>query len=763
MTQFLVTFWLYFRCFALLSRTNGFQKLSIALLNRSSRRLPVNGLTTTFHAAAPNDRLAIRIDELNTGDENEKIQYYQRVDETLIQLQRHLPAILQTAVDTSTTIYNAKNFTLVGPRNEILASGIDELVSLSSALVATTTAANRFRKSVFTSFGTSFADKDSQLLLDCQIILSPRNNSIFFPIYVKWETEIPSFSMGSVMSASSREDASSINNDWNIQGLSEIILDEDDGRITRLRLIDLTVNNRTVIAVGETLAFLRQMTAPLLVRQQSLFTDIMRDALLMAAEENQYASTSDVAAIAQIYVGSDNSSSSILLSSNLVPIDNYSSVEGISLPGSVKFRNYVRIRNYMLEFCRSALPLLAYRNTVAASTEGSRDDELDTNDDAIRLFFAENTTLFGLDGKDIISNDRESILKLYKNLATLRYTTTGDFTIEKLMANWTTNSLTIQWKTTWPISVQGTDIFVFNPFLGGKVDMIKQTNWIVQGSPMRDAEWVRAFVRAVLSSNGDSAGEKIFTDLLKRAFDVAATTLRGSASTGEQRSPILEKIPPKGLLKHEPRELSSEAAISLYHIMLALHREIPLQVTRLSRKAGTETKMAIPAGKYLEEYIELQGLLNETIARGQVRLKQLFLTTMTSLRTLIQTGLIDIDIASPINIEFTQDSNLKIKLSLRVNFPILPTVPQSLKLPSSLLPKGSEEYTKLELVLLYKISNLGKIKEIRFLETRVNGRLTPADVVSKWIADATTGEEGSAPSALREIISNALAWTTRTQ
>jgi hypothetical protein len=41
-----------------------------------------------------------------------------------------------------------------------------------------------------------------------------------------------------------------------IQGLSEIILDEANRQITVLRLHDVTVNKRIIIAIGEALAAL---------------------------------------------------------------------------------------------------------------------------------------------------------------------------------------------------------------------------------------------------------------------------------------------------------------------------------------------------------------------------------------------------------------------------------------------------------------------------------------------------------------------------
>ena len=52
---------------------------------------------------------------------------------------------------------------------------------------------------------------------------------------------------------------------------------------------------------------------------------------------------------------------------------------------------------------------------------------------------------------------------------------------------------------------------------------------------------------------------------------------------------------------------SNHSTISLFYIILALHHETLLQVTRLLRKEGAKTKMAIAAEKYLEEYAGLQG------------------------------------------------------------------------------------------------------------------------------------------------------------
>lgn len=769
------------------------------------------------------------------------INYCRQLDETLINLQSYLPLILQsTAVpDTDarpatssssnnfiTNIYSSKNFTLVGPRNEILASGIDELATLSSILVAATAAANGFRNVLLSTTSFSTQQQKQQLdipILDCQIILlvdaaaasaadtsfsttllSATNTAklITVPsptIYVKWSTEIPAITTAT----SIWTDDASNNRNLKIQGLSEIILDETDGRITLLRLLDVTVNNRTVIAIGEALAALRQMTLPLVMKQQqqqqnqqqSFFTDLVRDVLQIAIAEsnNNYSNktgTSSSATSAPIYVTAVKNISNYLLSgitlsstkNLIIPIDTYCSSATATttpIPGSKGWKKFIQSRDAILEFCHTALPQLAYYNTDAGNNFNFVDDDETTA--KLYPFFNVNATLFGLDGKEIL-HDRPSVLKLYKNLADLRYSTLGDFTIKTLKANYLGESyLTVQWQTTWPISVEGTDRFIFNT--NGQVERIEQIKWIVQGSPMKDAEWVRAFVRAVMeifnvgsgatttsSSSAKIDSEKIFSDLLKRAIGVAGSTIRTPSRGLPQvkEGAIERKLKYDDDVKYSTRELSDEAAISLCQIVRALHREIPLQLEMLSKKDDRPTTAA-PAARFLAGNVELRGLLNELIAGDRVRYKQVFATALASLRAATQTGWIDVELISPITIEIKRDSNLKIKVSLGVKFPKLPTtITQPLRILPSLASSPnmiSQESMKVDVLFLFQINDAGKISQIRIIETRINGMLTPSDVVSKWIMDANAegnSDDGiSAP--LRAVMSNALSWATRSK
>jgi hypothetical protein len=214
------------------------------------------------------------------------------------------------------------------------------------------------------------------------------------------------------------------------------------------------------------------------------------------------------------------------------------------------------------------------------------------------------------------------------------------------------------------------------------------------------------------------------------------------------------------------RELSGKAANSLYQITRALHREIPLQLEMVSKKNEMITT-ATPAARFLTENVELRGLLNEVIAGDRVRLKQVYATAFASLRAASQSGWIHVELNSPIALEVTGDSNLKIKISIGVKYPKLSTsVPQPLKMLTSLTNNPSLttlESMEVGILVLFYIDDGGKISKIRILETRINGMLTPADVVSKWLLDASATKENSSdgmPASIRAVLTNALAWAT---
>jgi len=772
---------------------------------------------------------------------NKAVTYGRQLHKTLKTLQSYLPLILQStevpkiedseqtySISSSnslgTSIYSLENFTLLGPKKEVLAAGSTEFATLSSIVVAAVAATYRLRNALFSA--APFTVQQQQLdlpVLDCHIILSIHANTdsnstsanirgstetktlITIPsstVYVQWSTEIPA-----MMATSFTVNDMRNNRNLKIQGLSEITLDEANSRITVLRLLDVTVNNRTIIAIGEALAALRQMSLPLVVgqqqqqQQQSFFTGLMRDILQIAVAENnnnidKQGNSSNSGKYAPIYVTTAKDISSVLslsppINNNLlVPIDTYCSSALTQMPGSNGWIKFMESRDAILEFCRTALPNLASYNTATNDNFNSILDRDDATTAKLSPYFEANATLIGLDGKELL-HDRSNVLKLYKNLAALRYTTYGDFTIQTLKANyWTQGYLTVQWQTTWPISVEGTDRFIFN--VNGLVERIEQIDWKVQGSPMNDAEWVRTFVRAVMEifnvgsgttttgrgTSGSSkeriaaAGEQIFSDLLKRAVGVASTSMRKSSVGLSETKEVLRTNQDEAvkLSTSTTRELSGEAAISLYKITRALHHEIPLQLEMVSKKNGGITT-ATPAARFLTENVELRGLLNEVIAGDRVRLKQVFATAFASLRAASQNGWIDVEQNSPIALEVTGDSNLKMKISFGVKFPKLSTtvtqpLPQPLKMLTSFASNPSLttlESMEVGILVLFYIDDGGKISQIRILETRINGMLTPADVVSKWLLDASATKENSSdgmPASIRAVLTNALAWAT---
>jgi hypothetical protein len=61
----------------------------------------------------------------------------------------------------------------------------------------------------------------------------------------------------------------------------------------------------------------------------------------------------------------------------------------------------------------------------------------------------------------------------------------------------------------------------------------------------------------------------------------------------------------------------------------------------------------------------------------------------------------------------------------------------------------------LELVSEYKVNSQGLIKEHKLVESRVNGQLTPGDVLSRWIKGTTTSSNNNEPNL---SLLDVLAW-----
>ena len=160
-----------------------------------------------------------------------------QVDTTLRNTREQIPLLLRKplSLEDVKSVY-AEDVVLVGPNNEELACGHDELVTLSATLVAATAAARQAN-----AFASSFQAQSTNATyyqVDSVLALDSANLQAF---RVQWKVNLPALGQSTSQ----------------LVGLSEFTLN-DAGFVGMHRLLDVSIDGRTLIAVGETLATLRR-------------------------------------------------------------------------------------------------------------------------------------------------------------------------------------------------------------------------------------------------------------------------------------------------------------------------------------------------------------------------------------------------------------------------------------------------------------------------------------------------------------------------
>jgi hypothetical protein len=584
-----------------------------------------------------------------------------QIDDTLQRLRVQLPALLQVPLSGEETEYT-NDILLVGPNGEELASCYEELVSLSSALVAASTAARQ--AGAFASLVTN-ATSVNNAVVDCQLAL----NTNLDALKIQWKVDLPLSQQ--------------------LSGLSELSLNEN-GKVNVHRLLDVSIDGQTVNAVGETLATLRKAfrslgDSPLLssLRESplaaSLLTDI-RNGLIQQAK-----TANNLLPLPPLYVTDSISTAFNESSSNMTLIDNLPKTSQ-PLPGSLRWASFCASRQSVSKFVTFGLPVLS---GVSFST---RDD--------FNKLFAQNAEFKSLDGT-VMASGGERIAEFYRTMASLRKASKGDWEIKKVTTNWDSLSVIVSWVATNPIKVEGKDRFRLSQEEDGPViQTIEQLSLKIGGNRVQDPEWFRAFLSAV-ESGRSNAGVDMVMELLQQAGRPQKLKTQVSSISG----------PPK---------LKQEAAASVYGAMCALHCDL--------RTLVESKPQSPPAEEYLSPNVELRGYFDEVLAKGVGSYSQVANVLVVSLQRVLRTGRVTCDAPSIATIEFTPLGNLQVSLEMKLRIKV---VEGDIRVPLNI-----------ETVSEYKFNSNGKIREHKLIETRVNGQLTPGDVVSRWIKGTTANEPG---------------------
>jgi hypothetical protein len=657
-----------------------------------------------------------------------------------------------TNIDTTDTTIDTDDFELVSSRTELMA--------LLKTLVLATEAS--VRASNFLLLLDPTATATAPPVVECRILVDPD----MLAIRVEWQAKLLSL-YGSDDTTMSRTaaDASRI-----IQGISMLFLDTTTGKIATHRLLQVQWEGKDQDsqAIGQALSTLRKTflslkESPLL---QPFFSDSsplsqVRDELLQqllptASTSTSTTSTSTTAStaaeLAPIYVTQSlKDLHSDASRTDSVPIDEWIPLNQTStssttlpvLPGSHLWTQYAAAHRTISQFLNEVVPLLSSADPDVSSA-------------TIKSVFTQKAQLVTLDGS-VLLQDAGRVANFYQSLAAWRRR--SSFVVAS--ASWTFDkAVIVEWKgkprirvdyttsvnlpggaaTATATTIRGSDIFVLAEpsvdLTNVRVEKVQQKELSIGGNKnIQDGVWfMRSVATAVESGRfrNTEEAQSVLLDLVQRSMNMNLnpTGKRPSSKTSTSTSVKEEKE-----VVAQPSLLTDAVAANVYRIMATLHRDLPNLLDDTA--TSTSDLLLPPCHEYMSDSVELHGYLGEVLLRGRTAYSTTVGLLMASLRAAMRTGRVQAenpDTKPSVQVELTEKGNVRLTLTLYLK--ILPLPAGGFAgfdpISSGVLPASLP--LKIALISEYVIDpDTGRISQHELVESRINGQLTPGDIVSQWI------------------------------
>ena len=743
--------------------------------------------------------------EATDAFETKEFEKLANIDTVLQALRVQIPTLLTTPLteESSKTVYD-NNVQLV-VEDIVLASSREELVSLSTTLVlavAATNQANSFfsSASVFGRVAAAAAgeipsEDDSSSVsstMNSQMAIDPSLQAV----RVQWQVNLPGSNRPSNKSGppqSSRSNSNNSNdNKRQLQGVSELILDPDTGKVKILRLLQVQWNGERMLnarAIGESLASLRQLvlafqespvlkslvpsrssvpsfssllgpdflqalssssTSPSTTSERpGLFvTEHLDDAFLSTSVNKAYNETTSATKSSAATSPSTTKAATINDTTvEMISIRDYTgnaTQTSLPLPGSNRWSRLVNARRLYQLFLDDALPLLS-GNKIVPSRE------------ILELFSTSQVKLLAVDGSELLRG-RDPVGNFFHTVASWRKRSSATW---EMVPNVTrllywdddepTVTIAVGYRSTTKVpgsstivTMEGIDHFVLERPLTPSDDRsdnsenkdrvldivikrIEQKKLDIGGVGNRSPGglwFMKSLVGALDTGRFSSVGgDSVVMDLLQRVIAGEYTP---------SPSEDIKTLPGKRL-RRTPPKLSESVAARVYNIMAKLHEEVPV----LLDKESKQIFVSPPLSGFMNDKIELRGYLGETLARGSSPYNRAVGASFASLKAAQATGGVKMEQEPSVTVALTAEGN--VRLSLTVYLKVLPLPSGTSDLINTIsgksisLPSGGFPLD-IAIVSDYVIEKeSGDIYQQKLIESRVNGQLTPGDVLSKWI------------------------------
>lgn len=428
------------------------------------------------------------------------------------------------------------------------------------------------------------------------------------------------------------------------------------------------------------------------------------------------------------------------------------------LPGSQSWRRYAAVHQLFQAFVYNVIPILSGQTTNYPQQK-------------IQSLFSSNAKLVTLD-QSLLLQGCNRVANFYESLAVFRRRALGDWHLEKAsVCTWDgqngspgrnpciqidyTASIQLP-GVTKAFQFQGTDIYeLSSPRLRDPLDRleeneipqviiikVQQTNLVADnGLSKQDAILFLKSLATAVETGRNMGGLKTeddwVTDLLLR--------LTRSSSMNNQLSQQFYR-------SRRMIQRSDAAAATVYRIMDSLLTVFP-EIVQYQNSAKLQSSALVPALDFMTDDMELLGYLDEILLRSRSTYERNWLWWVSWLQLALRTGRLVLAPghkrgasnsansndkrddkgaeAVKVRVELTQQRNIRAFMSLNLLIPsTLPDWATS-SFPSSL--SGGLPF-KLYLVSEYILDeSSGRIVAHRLMESRVNGQLTPGDVVARLV------------------------------
>ena len=710
-----------------------------------------------------------------------ELEWRNQFHDTLVHLRTQLPKLLYEPISSSAidTFYT-ENVTLLVV-GETLSTGRDELQSLSSTIVTATTAARRANQFVSSTFATNLTTGGGNPEIDCELIYSyhPKKNTPsskkLLQVYIKWGTNLPS---------------SSPNNSNKLEGISKLTLDGTSKfQIKQHEITKITLNQLDASSiVGDTLSTLRRTITNNKQISSFLFpTNVMKNSLdflsstLKNTNMNQTSSTSQPAPLYYYKINQNQTFNDIMddtiwTKSKRISVDDdhhYHKLEyqnmnqtirsndvnkvdsyEIPYPGGKVWREYMVPYQLYDTFYQTSIPLLGYGTITTKKSTVSL---------AIQELFSSNAKLIGKNNT-VYLDSGSKVADFYTNLLLLRKSTNSDWTIQRVVIkNWYKQQVDVYWTSTimGGTTIQGIDRFTLSSSSSPtKITCVEQRKFQI-GPYLQQADYdvIPIFIRAVIENK--PLGADLLSGLL---LDRVIPKISPQQSTSTTTSTTSSSIMTYGDDNDNEiiiSRLSPSAAVQFYDILCSVHSDVPtLFMKRKEQK--------IPLEQYFSSQITLRGLLGEVVANDLIRYKQLVQPALSSLNAAIDRQWVKLDSKPSCQyVQFTKQGTIQVNIFLPFRIDTTSLLSPSSLFLENILPQqlqqrivGSGNKLHVEIITEYFVdSENGKIIEQRLLESRINGQLTPGDLVSRWLrndgtsnANKNSNSGGTGATAIRVLL-----------